>query len=156
MTRIPNLFRDKRGGSMIEFAVTAPLLFLLCAGAGDYARLFFSAISLKSGSAVGAFYGSQVTTRSGDVGGMVARAIADAEDAARFNPVTATADQYCVCPGATAFACGEYQATTCPAGYGAPRAYVRVRATQDFQPIAPFPGVPETVNVDQMTWMRVR
>jgi Flp pilus assembly protein TadG len=150
------LLRDKRGGSMVEFAVTAPLLFLLCAGAGDFARLFFSAISLKSGSAVGAFYGSQVATRSGDIGGMTSRALADVEDAARFNTVTATADQYCVCPGMTAFACGEYQDTTCPAGYGDPRAYVRVRTTQAFKAFAPFPGIPETANVDQMTWMRVR
>ncbi|MCB1018944.1 MAG: pilus assembly protein [Acidobacteria bacterium] len=151
-----NLIRDKRGGSMVEFAVSAPLLFLLCAGAGDYARLFFSAISLKSGSNVGAFYGSQEAARSGDIAGMTSRALDDAADAARFNGVTATADQYCVCPGMTAFPCGEYQTTTCPAGYGNPRAYVRVRATQSFRPLAPFFGVPESVNVDQMTWMRVR
>ena len=156
MTRFGKLFQDKRGGALVEFAVTAPLLFLLCAGAGDYARLFFSAISLKSGSAVGAFYGSQVTTRSGDVGGMVSRALADSEDAARFNAVTATADQYCVCPDGSAIACGEYLTTTCSGGYGAPRAYVRVRATQNFKPMTPFPGIPETVNIDQMTWMRVR
>ena len=156
MSKLRKVFRDERGGAMIEFAVSAPLLVLLCAGAGDFARLFFSAISLKSGSAVGAFYGSQVTTRSGDVGGMTSRALADAEGAARFNSVFATADQYCLCPGATPFACGEYQTTTCPAGYGAPRAYVRVRASQTFRPIAPFPGIPEAVDVDQMTWMRVR
>ena len=156
MLKITNLLRDRKGGSMVEFAVTAPLLFLLCAGAGDYARLFFSAISLKSGSAVGAFYGSQVSTRSGDIAGMIERAAADAEDAARFNTVTASADQYCVCPGMTAFACGDYQSTTCSGGYGAARAYVRVRATQSFTPITPFPGIPETVNIDQMTWMRVR
>lgn len=156
MQRQLHLLNDKRGGSMVEFAVTAPLLFLLCAGAGDYARLFFSAISLKSGSAVGAFYGSQVATRSGDIAGMTSRALEDAADAARFNTVTATADQYCVCPGMTAFPCGEYQDTTCPAGYGNPRAYVRVRATQSFKAMAPFPGIPETASVDQMTWMRVR
>jgi Flp pilus assembly protein TadG len=156
MAKLGNIFQDRRGGSMVEFAVTAPLLFLLCAGAGDYARLFFSAISLKSGSAVGAFYGSQVAARSGDVGGMTSRAVADAEDAARFNAVSATADQVCVCPGDIPFACGEYHTTTCPAGYGDARAYVRVRATQDFRAITPFPGVPESVDVDQTTWMRVR
>jgi Flp pilus assembly protein TadG len=156
MNRLQPFLRNNRGGAMVELAVTAPLLFLLCAGAGDYARLFFSAISLQSGSAVGALYGSQVAARSGDIGGMTSRAIADAEDAARFDEVIATADQYCTCPGSAPFACGEYQATTCPGGYGAPRAYVRVRARQDFNPITPFPGVPETVNVDRMTWMRVR
>ena len=154
--KIISLRKAKRGGAMVEFAVTAPLLFLLTAGAGDYARLFFSAISLKSGSAVGAFYGSQKTTRSGDVSGMVTRAIADTEDAGRFNTVTATVEQVCVCPGQTPFACGEYQTTTCPAGYGDARAYVKVTTEQDFKPMTPFPGIPSTVNIDQGTWMRVR
>jgi len=140
---------------MVEFAVTTPLLFLLC-GAGDFARLFFSAISLKSGSAVGALYGSQVTARSGDVAGMTSRALADAEDAARFNSISASVEQVCLCPGQTPFPCGEYQSTTCPLGYGDARAYVRVVTQQDFQPLTPFPGIPETVDIDQGTWMRVR
>ncbi len=141
---------------MVEFALTTPLLLMLCAGAGDFARLFFSAISLKSGSAVGAVYGSQVAARSGDVYGMTTRALADADDASRFNAVTATVGQVCVCPGQTAFACGDYQTTTCPAGYGDARAYVRVTTEQDFTPLTPFPGIPATVNIDQGTWMRVR
>lgn len=141
---------------MVEFAVTTPLLLMLCAGAGDFARLFFSAISLKSGSAVGAFYGSQVAARSGDIYGMTTRAIADAEDAARFNSVSASVGQVCVCPNQTPFACGEYQTTTCPLGYGNARAYVRVTTQQDFTPLTPFPGIPEKVDVDQQTWMRVR
>ena len=156
MKRVMQFLKENRGGSMVEFAVTTPILLLLMAGAGDFARLFFSAISLKSGSAVGAFYGSQVTARSGDVYGMTTRALADTEDAARFNAVTASVNQVCQCPGQTAFACGEYQATTCPAGYGSARAYVRVVTEQDFKPMTPFPGIPETVNIDQGTWMRVR
>lgn len=156
MTGIMQFLKQNRGGAMVELAVTAPLLFLLCAGAGDFARLFFSAISLKSGSAVGAFYGSQVAARSGDVYGMTSRALADAEDAARFAAVSASVGQVCVCPGQTPFACGEYLTTTCPLGYGSARAYVRVVAEQDFKPMMPLPGIPETVNIDQGTWMRVR
>ena len=84
MIETTRALEQRRGSAMVEFAVVTPILLLLCVGAGDYARLFFSAISLKSGAAVGALYGSQKATRSGDAYGITTRTLADTEDAQRF------------------------------------------------------------------------
>jgi hypothetical protein len=147
----------RRGSSLIEFAVATPILFLALSGAVDFGRAFYNAIALKSGSAVGAVYGSQENVRSGDFAGMISHAEQDAVDASRTGEFDVSASQICSCPSSGIFPCGDYQATTCSSYNGSsPRAYVRVRAQQDFRPLSPFPGVPETANIEQYTWMRVR
>ena len=69
-----------RGTALVEFALTATLLILLAAGAGDFGRIFTEAIAVKSGSATGALFGSQQIARPGDVAGMTEKAEGDSSD----------------------------------------------------------------------------
>jgi|GEM_PF-1486115 len=153
---IKRFIQDRRGANLVEFAIVAPILLLAVSGAADFGRLFFHAISIKSGSAVGAIYGSQSFSRSGHLAEVQQLAVGDAADADRTAGIAATAEQVCVCPGSGSFPCGEYQETEC-AGYGDgdARAYIRVRVEQHFKPIAPFSATPEAM-IRQGTWMRVR
>ena len=154
--RLQRLIQDCRGANLVEFAIVTPILLLAVSGAADFGRLFFNAISIKSGSAIGALYGSQSFSRSGELAAAQQLALSDAADANRTAGITATAEQVCMCPGTGIFPCGEYQETTC-AGYGDgdARAYIRVRVEQHFKPIAPFSGTPDAM-ISQGTWMRVR
>lgn len=153
---IKHLINNCRGANLVEFAIVTPILLLAVSGAADFGRLFFNAISIKSGSVAGAVYGSQSFSRSGDLATVQQLALSDAGDADRGGAITATADQVCVCPGASVFPCGQYQETSC-SGYGGgeARAYIRVRVEQHFKPIAPFSGTPDAM-IEQGTWMRVR
>ncbi len=148
-----------RGTALVEFALTATLLILLAAGAGDFGRIFTEAIAVKSGSATGALFGSQQIARTGDVAGMTEKAEGDSSD---VGSLTTTVEQYCTCPvgnGSTNWAeipCGDFSATVCNNGYGDPRAYVRVNASKDFDTIIKMPGIPGGTVIDQTTWMRAR
>jgi Flp pilus assembly protein TadG len=43
---------------VVEFAVTFPLLMLLCLGATDFGRLCFHAVTIANAAATGASYGA--------------------------------------------------------------------------------------------------
>jgi Flp pilus assembly protein TadG len=152
-----SIISNQRGSNLVEFAIVTPILLLAVSGAADFGRLFLNAIAIKSGSAVGAIYGSQTFSRSGDIAAIEQLAANEAVDAARAADLSVTAEQVCVCPGSTAFACGDYQDVSC-AGYGdgSARAYIRVEVEQIFKPIAPFSGTPSSTPIRQSAWMRVR
>ncbi len=53
----------KRGAITVELALSVNLLVLLMAGASDFSRVFFNAITLANASGTGSFYGSQNTIK---------------------------------------------------------------------------------------------
>ena len=56
--------RRRRGMAMVEFALIAPLLLLLVAGAVDYSMLMRSAIAVGDAARAGAEFGSLNTTNA--------------------------------------------------------------------------------------------
>ena len=147
-----NLRDNRRGSIMVELALTVPLTFILCMGATDFARLFYHALTIKGASSGAALLGAQDPLLSGGNPGMQARATSDADN---LDGVTATPTQVCQCPNAAPFTCQDYAATTC-AGYGAPRAYVRVQVDQDFTTLGYYPGIPNQTNIREASWMRIQ
>ena len=152
MLKMINRFKGARQGSiMVESALVIPLAFMLCVGATDFARLFYHALTVKGASSGAALYGAQELIRSGDISGMESRATTDVGNLAG---VTAAPTQVCKCPDAPPFSCVDYNTTVC-AGYGKPRAYVRVQVNQDFSTIGRYWNVPNQTNIREATWMRV-
>jgi Flp pilus assembly protein TadG len=153
MLRLIHRFKNARRGSiMVEASLVVPLVFLLCVGATDFARLFYHALTVKGASSGAALYGAQELLRSGDISGMQSRATADAGNLAG---VSAAPTQVCMCPNAAPFSCVDYNTTVC-AGYGKPRAYVRVQVNQDFATIGRYWNVPNQTNIREASWMRVQ
>ncbi len=143
-----------RGGAMVEFALVAPLLLLMCMGATDFGRMFFNSVTAANAAGTGAFFGALDTIQAGDFGEMQRLA---SEDAGDLTGVTPTADQYCVCPNSTtAIPCKDIETVTPCAGYGVPRAYVRVRVRQNFTTLGRYPGIPDSTVINRRAWMRVR
>ena len=149
--RIPAM-RCERGGAMVELGLTLPLLLILCMAAGDFARIFYHALSAQGASANAAFFGVQTNGSTGDFGGMEQRAT---DDAGPLRSVEATATQWCGCPDGSSFPCIEYSVRTC-VGYGAPLAYVRVEVNEEFTTLGNYYAIPHRSQIRQQSWMRVR
>ena len=74
---LTNLRSNRKGGVMVELGVSIPLVFALCMAAGDFARIFYHALTAQGAAAQAAFYGSQTTGQTGDLTGMIQRATDD-------------------------------------------------------------------------------
>ena len=142
------------GAALVEFALTLPLLLGLCMAATDFGRIFYHAVSISNAAGVGAFFGARDIVHSGDFGGQEAHAVDDTKNlSASSQPVTAEADQHCVCPGSsTAIDCAD---TTQTCGtYGLPRGYVKVTVRQQFPLLAPWPMIGGPSEVSKTAFFR--
>ena len=148
-------FRDNRGGTMVEFALTFPLLLLLCLGTMDFGRLFFHGVTIANAAATGAFYGAQNNVNFSNYSVMADRVT---EDAKNLDDVTASATSFCECPGSppTDISCSEATNRKACGDYGYPRAYVRTTATHTFQTLVNYPGITHEVKLDRNAFMRVQ
>ena len=134
---------------MTEFALLAPLLMLMMAGAADFSRVFYHAITVINSSEVGSLWGSQSNVYS--VLHTQINQFAE-EDAGDLEGVTSTSSIYCDCPDGVEVdcltgSCGEY---------GQPRLYSRTLVEQTFEPMIPWPGIPNPVVVGKETLIRVQ
>ena len=159
--------KSKRGGAMVEFALTLPLLLMLCMGATDFGRLFYHAVVVANSAYVGSFHGAQRFSTAGQFPIMELKAEEEAANIIAGNLIadfSAESDKVCDCPDSPAFidSSGQLQNTidcdlfsTCP-GYGTRRAYIRTKARQTFAVFGPYPGIPETTRVGRDVLLRVK
>ncbi len=145
--------RKARGAALVEFALMAPLLLGLCMAATDFGRLFFHAVTIANAAGTGAFFGARDVLRSGDFGGQEQRALDDTRNLSNSGTtVTASAEQYCTCPGDGVKECDD--TTIQCAGYGAPRGYIKVTVQQPFPMWAQWPLLPKNATVGRTAFMR--
>lgn len=145
------LRRNQDGNSMVEFALTLPVVLLMALGAGDLARVFVDAAVMAGASNAGATYGYRTHKASADLAGMEA---VMADDAAETDGVSTQADRVCDCPDApgTWIDCTQ---TTCT-NYGLPRVYVRAKTAKQFKTLASYPGVQRVSDMTVETLIRVQ
>ena len=148
---LKNLFRNRNGNSMVEFALATPIAFLLCVGAADFGRMFTESAILAGSANAGAIYGYRTVGTATDGEGIESAILADS---AQLSGVAAKWEQLCDCPSApgTWVSCNN---TVCN-GYGKPRTYLRSRATKSFETLGVYPGVPSQVSIDMSAYMRVQ
>ena len=94
--------RRRAGTATVEFALVAPLLLLLTAGALDYAMVLRTAASLADAARTGAQFGSSSTTNASNISGMQTAAV---NSAPGITGMTATAVRSCQCPGGSPVTC---------------------------------------------------
>ncbi|MEZ5397323.1 MAG: TadE/TadG family type IV pilus assembly protein [Bryobacterales bacterium] len=148
---LTQLLWDRRGGSITEFAITAPLLFLMALGAGDFARVTVEAAQMEGAANAGATWDYRTVKDAVDYQGIQNAVLTDAIDVSN---VSATAERLCDCPDAPGawVSCTQ---STC-SGYGVPRVYVRARATKTFSTLGRYPGVPSRIPLSAGGYMRVQ
>jgi Flp pilus assembly protein TadG len=128
------LLKRESGGALVELAVGIPILLLLAAAVGDYARVYYMSITVASAAKAGVHYG---VAYDGDADSMTVSA---RRDAGTITLDTITAGQYCVCPSSGVVACGS---TPCSgSSYGLSQVFDTVRVRKDVSLIVRLPGLP--------------
>ncbi len=139
---------NQRGSAVLEFVLTAPLLFLLMLGSADFGRAFYYSVTISNAAGAGALQGGQSLATSGHSDLSVQAARADASD---VGTVSATAVRFCACPNGNKVDC---LLGTC--GSDAPRVYVSCRVEKSFDTLVNWPAIPELFVVRREAFMRVQ
>jgi hypothetical protein len=136
---------------MVELAIAGMTFVALGMGGVDFGRLYYNSIAIAGAAFASTQYGTFSVITAGDLPGMQAAGLAEAQDIAG---VTVTPSYFCDCPNASGVSvdCNQTQCVN----YGLPRMYVRSRAQSSFKTLAHYPGIPATTQIDLSSWMRVR
>lgn len=104
---IRRAIKEVNGHSLVEFAVTFPLLLLLLVGAVEFARVSYASIEVSNAALAGVQYGAQTAATAGDTTGIQTAASNDAQDVA-LGPTSVS--RSCICSNGSASTC---QPTDC-------------------------------------------
>ena len=143
----------RAGAVTVELALTGSLLFLMMAGAADFARVFPYAIAVANASGTGSRFGSQNNARAVSHDGIHDTAEDDVADLR--GATTITSEVYCDCPGAGGGTTVDCIEGTC-ADYGKPRVYSKTIVSYTYDAVLPWPGIPDPVVVTRQTLIRVQ
>ncbi len=133
MSRRTPIRAKRSGAAALELAILLPLLIFLFIIGIDYARVFYSTVTITNCARNGAIYGSLDPTHSVDTTGIQSAAIADA---ANLNPAPDVSSTVGVDSAGDTF--------------------VSVTVTGSFQTVTNFPGVPTTTTITRTVQMRVQ
>jgi Flp pilus assembly protein TadG len=131
------LIRRDNGSAIIELAVALPVVLLLVVGVADYARMYYTGITVANAARAAASFGADTAATDAQM------VTAAQNDAGTVILDTVSAGRYCVCPGTGVVAC-----TTATCGvYGVPQAYDTVRVRKDYAVLMRYIGLPATVPI---------
>jgi len=129
---------------MVEFALVLPLLLVILFGVMEFGQVFYSAVAVVNAAHAGAMYGAQGAAFWSDTGDMQAAALKDGKD---VSGLTATASEVCYCSGVS---------TACAASCASKTIYVKVVTQASVHETAPWPGVPNPINLSASAQFRVQ
>jgi Flp pilus assembly protein TadG len=139
----------ERGSAIIEAGLMLPVLLLMTCGAMDFARVFFAGIVVESAARAGVQTGSRTVGKAGTTDSDTA-AQSDASGQG-LTGVTVSSRTFCSCVnGSGEVSCGS----TC--GGVVPSGYVETTASYTFNPIIPYPGIPQNLTLTSTAKFRVQ
>ena len=143
----------RRGQSLVELALTLPVLGILLIGTIDFARVYYAAMAVSQAARAGAAYGAQSVAKSGDDAGMAQAALttANLDLTPAVTAASVHATHWCACADGTQVSCASGTCTE-----GVPRVYVSVEVDRTFQTLFPYPGIPSTVRLNRTATLRVQ
>ena len=130
------IIHGKRGQSLVEFALIAPVLIILMLGTIDYGRVYFAYVSVTNGARNGAQFASANASAAADVDGIRTAAIADTSELLNTSPTN---------PDVSVATGTDTQG----------RLYADVTMQYTFTTIFPWPGLPQSMNVVRTVRARV-
>ena len=139
------LHRSETGGALIELSVAIPFLLLLVIGIADFARVYYTSVTVVNAAEAGAHYG---VAWGGDVDSMK---MAAQLDAGSVTLDSVTAGQFCRCPTTGVVSCSS---GPCPGGYGVPQIFDSVRVRKDVSMLIRYLGLPTSVTVARTAILR--
>jgi len=141
--------RSATGSAAVEFAIVLPVLALVAIIASDFARVYFTGITVANAARAGAQYGAQNTSTSGDTVGMN---LAATQDGAGAGAITVSSRSFCRCDGGEV---GNCTVGNCGA-YGEYRLYVEVTATKTVDMVFRYPGLDLSYTLTRTATFRVQ
>lgn len=143
-----SLRRDESGTSLVEFALTLPVLVFLLIGIIEIGRYAYYSILAANAARAGVQYAAQNLTTMSDNPGITSAAVNDGQSLSNWGVTPA---QLCSVSGGTPQTCSS-------SGSGAPTNtiyYVSVRVTGTFNSLLHYPGLPSSLPVSGNAMMRV-
>lgn len=138
------------GQSLVELALTLPILVLLLVGAAELGRIAYASIEIANAARAGVGYAAQNPVSMYDNSNIT---LAATQEAPNVSSVTATPTQACYCSSGASFNCASGQ-TTC-AGTDHFEDYVTVTVTGKVSPMFGFSFFPSTVTLTSAATMRM-
>lgn len=126
--------KSEAGQSLVELALSLPLLLLLLLGAVEMATVIYDSIAVENAAMAGIQYGSQTTITAADTTGIQNAAAASAPSLS----LTTTPTTSCICSDGNSSAC---EPTDCPNGANIETILTVNTKTTITLPIY-FPGLP--------------
>jgi len=146
--RGPRPFLDgKTGQSLVEVAVSFPVLLMLLLGAVEFGRLSYAKIQVVNAAHAGVQYGAQNRVTAANALGMQQAAL---QDGANISGLSATATYFCSCANGNVSTCA---ATDC-AGSRILE-YVQVNTSATVNPLFYYRGSKRTFTLTGQAVMRV-
>lgn len=144
------------GHTLVELALTLPILLFIFLGAAEFARFAWASIETANAARAGAQYGAQSHITASDTSGMQTTALSDGTN---LSGLTATSSHYCVCStAASTVSCTVALSTSCPSTPASPATlleYVQVNTTSTIKPLYHWPGLPTTFTANGSALMEV-
>lgn len=146
------LRRDESGTSLVEFALTLPLMIFMLIGIIEIGRYAYFSILAANAARAGVQYAAQNPTTAGDTTGITNAVVNDGQGLPNWTGSggQVAVAQLCSVSGGTPQACSS--------GSGAPTNtiyYVSVRVTGTFNSLLNYPGLPHSLPVSGNAIMRV-
>jgi Flp pilus assembly protein TadG len=138
---------NSAGQSLVEVALTAPILILMFLGAAEFARIAFVAIEVANAARAGVAYGSQNVSTATDSPGIQTAAMLDAGDMAGSVTATSTATGVCSSGAACTGANSSCLNTDCATPGDHIETVLTVDTAATFDPLIHVPGTPRTFTV---------
>jgi Flp pilus assembly protein TadG len=150
--RMKDIFKSERGGAgarqsgqtVVELALLLPLLLMLLIGLTEIGRYAYFDILISNAARAGAQYGAQSLIQAADINGIRTAAQNDGLAA-----MTITSLQECGCVATALGGCPT--GGVCPI----PLTYVKVTASDTYNSLFAYPGIPRSLNLSATVTMRV-
>jgi Flp pilus assembly protein TadG len=148
--------REESGQSLLELALTLPMLFVMLIGAVEFGRLAYASIEIANAARAGTAYGSLSLINAADITGMQNAATQDGLDVTKWKTtgLTATAQELCACSNSptTLITCTA-AATTCVSPVRT-LVFVKVSTTATIDPLFYVPLLPKSYVLSSQAIMR--
>lgn len=142
---------EGRGQSMLELALTLPVLLVLLVVALDFARMFNMSMAVTDAARAGAQWGAQNHAAGANVLGMEQAACNSMVDFPCTPGTNTSASSFCQCAGSS----GTISCTS-PGGCANVLNFVTVTATATFATVVGYPGLPSSVPLTATVTMQVQ
>ena len=158
--RLKSRPRSSAGISLIELALTMPILVILLVGITDFAFYIYGSIEAMNAAHAGAMYGAQNGITACDNTGMVNAAKADASDLVNISATTSGSNTSCATVALCACSNTPQTLALCSgqvcSGVGNRQVqYVKVSTTATVTSIIKYPGFFPSLTLKGQSIMRV-